>query len=84
MSTSTQKRTFTIKNDFAKKLNTYKNKSQIVNNALKLYFSREQYLKNADEEFFKTFELEEFTNEQLNSLKSKWKSDYDKLSFLID
>jgi hypothetical protein len=80
----THKRTFSIKNIFTEKLNNYKNKSQIVNSALNLYFEREKYLENVNIEFFNTFEIEEFTKEQMISLEKKWKKDYDEICSLID
>lgn len=80
----TEKRTFSIKSQFADKLSNYKNKSKIVNNALNLYFAREAYLEKANEEFFKSFEFEEFKNYELDSLKKKWKKSYDKICSLID
>ncbi len=82
--TWTQKSTFTIKNNFAEKLGNYKNKSKVVNIALNLYFEREKFLKKAEEEFLETFEIEEFRKEEIDSLKKKWKKDYDKICSLID
>jgi len=81
---STQKKTFSIKKDFIKKLENEKNKSKIVNKALDLYFSREIFLKQADEEFIKSFESDFFTEEQNFSLITKWKNDYKKISALVD
>ncbi len=48
----TQKTTFTIQNNFAEKLNSYKNKSKIINSALNLYFEREKFLDKDEKEFF--------------------------------
>ncbi|MBS9775142.1 hypothetical protein KGV52_00395 [Candidatus Gracilibacteria bacterium] len=66
--TGTEKKSFTIKKDYAKKLNLYKNKSKIVNEALKMYFARQQFLEEKEEEFFNSFEFEDFSKEELDSL----------------
>lgn len=54
----TEKKSFTIKKDYTQKLNLYKNKSKVVNEALRMYFAREEFLKEAEEEFFANFEFE--------------------------
>ncbi len=82
--TWTHKKTFSIQNYLVSKLDWAKNKSKIVNNALKLYFEREKYLENANREFFETFQIEEFNEEQIAFLKKRWKKDYGDICSLID
>jgi hypothetical protein len=41
-------------------LNNYKNKSKIINQALNLYFQKEDYIKNAEIDFFNSIEIEYF------------------------
>ena len=46
------KSSFTIKPDIFKKLESYKNKSKVINEALYIYFERNDYLEKAEEEFW--------------------------------
>jgi len=64
----TFKRTFSIKNAISKRLNNYKNKSKIVNQALIFYFQKEDYLKKAEQEFFDSIELEDFSEKEIKFL----------------
>ena len=64
----TYKRTFTVKKTLSERLNNYKNKSKIVNQALNLYFKKEDYIKNAEKEFFNSIEIEDFEEKELDIL----------------
>jgi len=64
----TYKRTFTLKKTLSDRLNNYKNKSKIINQALNLYFQREDYIKKAEKDFFDSIEIENFWEEEINSL----------------
>jgi len=70
----TYKRTFTVKKTLSERLNNYKNKSKIVNQALKLYFKKEDYIKKAEEEFFESIEIEDFWEEELNILVNSYEN----------
>ncbi len=48
----TIKSSFTIRWDLFKKLNFFPNRSKIVNDALNIYFERNEYLKKAEEKFW--------------------------------
>jgi hypothetical protein len=50
--TSCQKKSFTLKSDIYNRLALHKNKSLVVNEALKLYFHKEDYLKQAETDFW--------------------------------
>ncbi len=65
------KKSFTIREDYAQKLNNYKNKSKIVNEALRMYFARSVFLKDKEQEFFENFEFEDFSNEELQVATEK-------------
>jgi hypothetical protein len=64
----TYKRTFTVKKTLSERLNNYKNKSKIINQALNLYFQKEDYIKNAEKDFFDSIEIEYFWEEEVNQL----------------
>lgn len=66
--TGTEKKSFTIKKDYAQKLRNYKNKSKVVNEALRMYFARQEFLNEKEEEFFENFEFELFSDEELSDL----------------
>jgi len=59
----TKKRTFLLRKDISDKLDMYKNKSEIVNEALKLYF---QLHSNNDD----YFEIEYFTDDESEFLEN--------------
>jgi hypothetical protein len=46
------KSSFTIKPDLFKRLDTFKNKSKIINEALYIYFEKNDYLKKAEENYW--------------------------------
>ena len=60
----TKKRTFLLKKDISDKLDMYKNKSEIVNEALKLYF---QVKTNKQNNYF---EVEYFTDDENKFLEN--------------
>lgn len=87
MSNSVHKKTFSISNPIYKKLmeDETKNKSKIINEALKLYYVKKQYHKKAEEQFYKDH-IEEFNFEPpvrpkdiLESYKNKYGSENNKL-----
>lgn len=51
--TSVIKRSVTIRQDLDKKLETYPNRSGIINTALELFFQKNIYLERAEEEFWR-------------------------------
>jgi hypothetical protein len=46
------KSSFTIKHDIFKRLEGYKNKSKIINDALSIYFEKNDYLEKAEQEYW--------------------------------
>jgi len=46
------KTSVTIKSDLFKRLDTFKNKSKIINDALAIYFEKNDYLKKAEEDYW--------------------------------
>lgn len=56
------KSSFTIKPEIYKKLKLTQNKSKLVNDALSLYFERNDYLKNAEEIYWNK-KLEKWLND---------------------
>ena len=46
------KASITIKQNLFHKLERFNNKSKIINEALDIYFAREEYLKKAEEDFW--------------------------------
>jgi hypothetical protein len=53
MKTLTVKRSFTIKGDIDRRLKGFDNKSEVVNTALSIYFERADFLKSAEDAFWK-------------------------------
>lgn len=51
--TSVIKRSVTIRQDLDKKLETYPNRSGIINSALELFFQKNTYLERAEKEFWR-------------------------------
>lgn len=47
------KRSVTIRQDLDRKLETYPNRSGIINSALELFFQKNAYLERAEEDFWK-------------------------------
>ncbi len=85
MPVTTQKKTFSIKKDFVNRLDNYQNKSQIINKALYLYFSREDFLEKSEKDFIENFSfewVEYFSAEEEKELTSL--PSYKKLDTLIN
>lgn len=47
------KQSFTIESELLEKLSGYGNKSQVVNQALAIYFEKTEYLQKAEEDFWR-------------------------------
>lgn len=64
MKTSSVKSSVTIKSDLFERLKKYDNKSKIINEALFIFFQRNDYLKKSEEKFW-----DELTEKEINNLK---------------
>ena len=62
--------TFLVNKSLFDRLDNYKNKSKIVNNALKLYFQREDFIRYTEKDFLDSLEIEDFTDKEINFLKN--------------
>ncbi len=56
------KSSFTIKSDLFKRLDNFKNKSKIVNEALSIYFEKNDYLEKAEQEYWNN-KIQEWLND---------------------